>query len=168
MKSKIGGAARGMWSGITSAFRSAINTIIGGWNRLSFGIPGFDAGPIHYGGFKMSPPQIPYLAKGGIVSRPTLAMIGEGRAKEAVIPLDKLAGMLPGFGKRPDGIPGAKRVTIGVPGASRAGRGSGFAPPDSVRSTGGSSALERVFIEMIRKFVRVNGQGDVQVAFGRG
>lgn len=39
----------------------------------------------------MSPsvPLIPTLAKGGIVSNPTLAMIGEGRSAEAVIPLDK-------------------------------------------------------------------------------
>jgi TP901 family phage tail tape measure protein len=34
--------------------------------------------------------QIPFLAEGGIVTGPTLAMIGEGRESEAVIPLSKL------------------------------------------------------------------------------
>jgi len=173
MKSKISGAARGMWSGIVSEFKGAINSIIGGWNRLSFGIPGFSAGPIEYGGFQMSPPQIPYLAKGGIVSRPTLAMIGEGREKEAVLPLSKLEGIISsgsinGRNRRGggpwEGAPG-RRVSLGIPGARRAG--SGEAPNIRVTS-GGGSALERVFIEMIRRFVRVNAQGDVQVAFGRG
>jgi len=36
---------------------------------------------------------IPGLAEGGIVTKPTLAMIGEGGQSEAVIPLDKLGGM---------------------------------------------------------------------------
>jgi hypothetical protein len=37
--------------------------------------------------------KIPGLAEGGIVTRPTLAMIGEGGQSEAVIPLDKLGNM---------------------------------------------------------------------------
>jgi len=36
---------------------------------------------------------LPGLAEGGIVTRPTLAMIGEGGQSEAVIPLDKLGNM---------------------------------------------------------------------------
>jgi len=35
-------------------------------------------------------PNIPMLAEGGIVTSPTLAMIGEGGQSEAVIPLDRL------------------------------------------------------------------------------
>ena len=34
--------------------------------------------------------DVPFLAEGGIVTSPTLAMIGEGRESEAVIPLSKL------------------------------------------------------------------------------
>lgn len=34
-------------------------------------------------------PQIPKLANGGIITQPTLAMVGEGRSNEAVIPLDR-------------------------------------------------------------------------------
>lgn len=39
---------------------------------------------------------IPALAEGGIAVGPTLALIGEGRGPEAVIPLDKLEGMMSG------------------------------------------------------------------------
>lgn len=39
------------------------------------------------GGFM---PNIPMLAEGGIVTGPTLAMVGEGGQSEAVIPLDRL------------------------------------------------------------------------------
>ncbi len=47
---------------------------------------------------KMGGGNIPMLAEGGIATGPTLAMIGEGRGPEAVIPLDKLEGMMGGFG----------------------------------------------------------------------
>jgi hypothetical protein len=39
---------------------------------------------------------IPALAEGGIATGPTLALIGEGKGPEAVIPLDKLEGMMGG------------------------------------------------------------------------
>lgn len=48
------------------------------------------AGAIQGGG------TIPALAEGGIATGPTLALIGEGRGPEAVIPLDKLEGMMSG------------------------------------------------------------------------
>lgn len=42
--------------------------------------------------------SIPALAEGGIVTGPTLALIGEGRESEAVIPLSKLNTMMQGGG----------------------------------------------------------------------
>lgn len=48
------------------------------------------AGAIQGGG------TIPALAEGGIATGPTLALIGEGKGPEAVIPLDKLEGMMSG------------------------------------------------------------------------
>ena len=39
-------------------------------------------------------PEIPLLANGGIATGPSLAMVGEGRESEAIIPLSKLGGML--------------------------------------------------------------------------
>ena len=86
---KISGALSGMWNGLVSGFKSAINTIIGWWNGLHFSVPRIDIGPIHAGGGTIDFPNVPYLAKGGIVSHPTLAMIGE-RGPEAVVPLGRL------------------------------------------------------------------------------
>jgi hypothetical protein len=88
---KIAAAASGMWDGITGAFKSAINWIIDGWNKLAFAIPGFDVGPVHFDGFRLDIPDIPRLASGGIVTRPTLALIGEA-GPEAVVPLGKGTG----------------------------------------------------------------------------
>jgi hypothetical protein len=93
----IGRAASGMWNGISDAFKSVINTIIGWWNNLKF--PKFDIPKVHVpgtnidigggsiGGWNL--PNIPTLAEGGIATGPTLAMIGEGRFDEAVVPLPR-------------------------------------------------------------------------------
>lgn len=43
-------------------------------------------------GFEL--PQIPALATGGVATAPTLALIGEGKENEAVLPLSKLESML--------------------------------------------------------------------------
>ena len=93
----VSDTASTLMSPIVNAFRSAINTIIGLWNKLdfkiSFTVPSWV--PIIGGDSWTSPdifPDIPYLAKGGIVTKPTLAMIGEAGA-EAVIPLNKAGAM---------------------------------------------------------------------------
>lgn len=87
---KIRGALSGMFDGLWSGFKSVVNRIIGGWNRLSFGIPGFSFAGMDVPGFNVGTPDIPYLAKGGITTGPTLAMIGEGNEQEAVVPLSRL------------------------------------------------------------------------------
>jgi hypothetical protein len=85
--------ASNLVSPIVNVFKAAINTIIGLWNRLDFRIT-FDVPswvPIIGGDSWRSPdifPDIPFLADGGIVNSPTLAMIGEA-GPEAVIPLNK-------------------------------------------------------------------------------
>jgi len=80
-----------------NAFKSVLNSIISIWNKIDFGIdvtiPSWV--PI-FGGNKFQLkdifPDVPYLAQGGIVTSPTLAMIGEA-GPEAVIPLNK-SGMM--------------------------------------------------------------------------
>lgn len=55
----------------------------------------FDVGPLALPGgvdFPGATLDIPQMATGGIVTGPTIAMIGEGRGPEAVIPLDRLDG----------------------------------------------------------------------------
>lgn len=90
----------GLFNGMTAAGRGAINTLvvaanamIGGINKINFKVP--DWVPKIGGqqiGFSLS--KIPMLAKGGVTTGPTLAMIGEGAEQEAVLPLSKLNALL--------------------------------------------------------------------------
>jgi len=106
-----------VWNGITSIVKGAVNLIIGYINLVisayekminlagkavnsipSINVP--DWVPLIGGkSFSLpkiptiSLPKIPKLAEGGIITRPTLAMIGEGGESEAVIPLSKLDGL---------------------------------------------------------------------------
>jgi hypothetical protein len=74
-----------------TVFKTIFNGIASVWNntigKFSFKVPSWVPG-IGGKGFEM--PNIPMLAAGGIVTGPTLAMIGEGRGPEAVIPLDRM------------------------------------------------------------------------------
>lgn len=72
----------GVWKGVFNSIASVWNNTIG---KLSFKIPSWVPG---IGGKGFDVPDIPKLAAGGIVMRPTLALIGE-RGPEAVIPLNK-------------------------------------------------------------------------------
>jgi tape measure domain-containing protein len=95
MPGRIASAASGMWDGVKNAFRSAVNWIIGAWNGLNFSIHipkvhikgtnvDIGGGEIGFG-----VPTIPMLANGGIVTGPTIAMLGEGGHPEAIIPLNR-------------------------------------------------------------------------------
>jgi hypothetical protein len=77
---------------------AVVKTIFNGiaqlWNntfgKLSFKAPSWV--PFGLGGKGFDVPDIPLLANGGIVTSPTLAMVGEA-GPEAVIPLDRLGAM---------------------------------------------------------------------------
>ena len=91
---RITTAAAGMWDGLKNAFKSALNWIIDKWNGLQFKLPEIDThipGIGKVGGFVLGTPDIPRLAAGGIVTGPTLALIGEA-GPEAVIPLGRGGG----------------------------------------------------------------------------
>ena len=90
----------GIKDGIVNAFKTIVNAIIGGINKV-VAVPFNAINGVLNGirsvdilGLKpfewiatISVPQIPYLATGGITSGATLAMIGEA-GKEAVLPLE--------------------------------------------------------------------------------
>jgi hypothetical protein len=82
---------KGYFSTLLGFYKGIFNTIASLWNnsigKLSFKTPSWVPG---FGGKGFDVPNIPMLAEGGIVTRPTLAMIGEGGQPEAVIPLSKL------------------------------------------------------------------------------
>jgi phage-related protein len=83
----VGTALTTVWEGVKSTIKASINWIISKVNsviesinsvaRKGAGVIGFTAPQI---------PTVPMLANGGIVNRPTLAMIGEA-GPEAVVPL---------------------------------------------------------------------------------
>lgn len=103
---------KGIWDALVSVVKAPINIILGyintmlkgitsgvnlaikGLNKLSFTVPDWVPG---IGGKKwgfnikeLTAPKIPYLADGGIIDQPTLAMVGES-GKEAVVPLENTA-----------------------------------------------------------------------------
>ncbi len=100
IKEFITGVFETVRDSIVDTFTTAVNFVIEGinkviraWNGLSFSIPArtfgigeasFTVGPFSLGTPDL--PTIPALAKGGIVTEPTLALIGEA-GPEAVIPL---------------------------------------------------------------------------------
>lgn len=100
--SNIASVFSGVWDGLVSGFKgvinffiSGINTLIGGANKLlSVKIPDWIPGGGKTVGIQL--PTIPMLAKGGIATKPTLAMVGEGKEHEAILPLSKLQGLLNG------------------------------------------------------------------------
>lgn len=75
---------------VATVFKTVFNGIAKLWNntfgKISFSVPDWVPG---IGGKGFSVPDIPMLAAGGIVTNPTLALIGESGA-EAVIPLDRM------------------------------------------------------------------------------
>jgi hypothetical protein len=93
---------------VMGVYKAIFNGIATLWNntigKLSFSVPNWVPG---LGGKSFDVPNIPMLAAGGIVTSPTLAMIGE-RGPEAVIPLTG-----PNAGK---GMGGDTNVTIHVNG----------------------------------------------------
>ena len=103
----------GIKDGIVSAFKKVVNTIIGGLNKVISkpfnglntilnkisGLEILGVKPFDWLTWRAPVPQIPLLAKGGIVDRPTLNIAGEAGA-EAIIPIDKLQSYIMGAVER--------------------------------------------------------------------
>lgn len=85
---KLRNTFNGLGSSLAQAVKDALNSLL----NLPLKVPSVTVAGQTFGGQTL----IPKLAEGGIVSRPTLAMIGEGGESEAVIPLSKLDNMLNG------------------------------------------------------------------------
>lgn len=82
--------ASNVWSSIKSTVRSNVNSVIGFVNKMIDAINRAISGINKIAGTSFSKiPRIPGLASGGIVTSPTLAVVGEGRHPEAVIPLSE-------------------------------------------------------------------------------
>lgn len=84
---------KGYLNTVMDFYKGIFNGIARAWNgtigKLSFSVPDWVPG---IGGKGFDVPDIPMLAEGGIVTGPTLAMIGEN-GPEAVVPLSRMNGM---------------------------------------------------------------------------
>lgn len=83
----------GIKSGFSSAFdflKGIWNHFADFWNGVELEIPGITMpGPIpNIPGFTLGLPDLPHFAAGGVVTRPTLGLLGES-GPEAVVPLDR-------------------------------------------------------------------------------
>ena len=92
----------GVWNGIVSGISNTVAAILGPINSIVQAVQNALSWLSRLGGAQaggtttprppapLPPlPSVPHLATGGIVRKPTLAMIGEGRHDEAVIPLKR-------------------------------------------------------------------------------
>ena len=94
LKTKITGIGSNLWEGL----KTGLTSVIGFLRNSLNGLIGLFNKPIEFFNNNNGPlpnipliPDIPALAKGGIVTRPTLALIGEA-GPEAVVPLSGAAG----------------------------------------------------------------------------
>lgn len=127
-----------MFVGLYAGFRHQVNRIIGGWNRLRFTVPSVDThipGVGRVGGFSIGTPNIPYLARGGNITRAGFAVVGE-RGPE-VVHLGRGAEVSP---------LGAGRQVI------------------ELRLTGSGNGLERLFLSWLKGALRANPGVDLVVA----
>lgn len=143
-------AGAGLWDWIRDSFKTAINTVIGWWNSLSFGIPkvhipGTD---IDVGGGTIGVPQIPYFARGGVLPAGLTAAIGDGGWE----PL-----------RLPDGttvVPHANAQSAMNSATLTSGGAGGRVQVELV-----SSGAEDYFLRFLRHAIRVRG-GNVQTVLG--
>jgi hypothetical protein len=89
------GAVASVVGSIVGAIKNPINAVLRAWNGISLTMPRVEIpdwvpgiGGNGFGGFTVDFPDVPLLAAGGIISGPTLAMLGE-RGPEAVVPLSR-------------------------------------------------------------------------------
>lgn len=84
-------AVIGVINAALGAISGAINAIIRAVNTISFKapdwVPGVGGKTLGFNLKQVGSWSIPYLASGAVVTSPTLAMVGEGKYDEAVIPL---------------------------------------------------------------------------------
>lgn len=134
---RIKGFFSGMWDGVVSGLKSALNGIIGLLNGGIYAVNTMISGANRLPGVSIGfIPYIPFLAEGGITTGPTMAMIGEGHEQEAVLPLSKLQGLLNTTGGNT-----SRTVVLELRGGSRAFR-EFF--QESVQTTTGGDVIKYV------------------------
>lgn len=105
LPSKVRDVFNKVKDGIVNALKAAFNSVSSLWNnslgKIEFEIPDWIPG---VGGNAWAFPKMPMLAKGGWVTGPTLAMVGEGIHPEVVAPLPDFLDMVDQAGASRDSI----------------------------------------------------------------
>ncbi|MBS5885156.1 hypothetical protein [Clostridium sp.] len=142
----------GIMSGLAEVMKLPLNAVIGlingaisGLNKISVDIPSWIPG---LGGksFGVNIPKIPYLAKGGIIDSPTLAMVGEA-GKEAVVPLENNRG----------GLRELASILLTEMGQGNSNSNDSFGDGDLILQIDGS-VIGKVALKQLRKMQR---QGNI-------
>jgi phage-related protein len=109
----LGNVIRSVFNGILGAIEYAVNGAVNGVNTL---IQGYNAIPTAPDIPLIPNIAIPRFAEGGVVDRPTLAMVGEGGEREYIIPESKMAAASARYlaGSRGDRVVNAGPATINV------------------------------------------------------
>lgn len=145
----------GIFDGLGAILKYPLNAVIGlingaikGINNISIDIP--DWVPEWAGGGKhlgFGIPSIPYLAKGGIIDSPTLAMVGE-QGREAVVPLENNTGGLDLL---------AEKLLSRMP-QNNSNNGFGDNQPTNIIIKVKDTTIAKVVIDSINKANRVAGK----------
>jgi hypothetical protein len=122
---KTGDMVSSVWTGIINSvkdvFRGMLNFIVSGINRavsaINYLIDGYNRIPVIADIPRLGILSVPAFAEGGIVDRPTLAMVGEGGEREYIIPQSKMAAASANF------LSGARGGAV-IPQTSDGGGGS--------------------------------------------
>lgn len=75
---RVSAVTSGMWNGIKSGFKSILNGIIDLWNSLHFSIPEVKVFGKTLGGGEIGMPNIPHLARGGVLTSAGSVIVGDG------------------------------------------------------------------------------------------
>ena len=125
---KTGDMVSSVWTGIIESvknvFRSMLNFIVSGINRavsaINYLIDGYNRIPVVPDIPMLGILSVPAFAEGGVVDRPTLALVGEGGEREFIIPESKMAAASANY------LSGARGGAV-VPQASGGGGSTGNA-----------------------------------------
>ena len=107
----LGNVIRSVFNGILGAIEYAVNGAVNAVNVL---IRGYNAIPTAPDIPLIPSIAIPRFAEGGVVDRPTLAMVGEGGEREYIIPESKMAAASARYlaGGRGDRVLGSSQINI--------------------------------------------------------
>ena len=124
----------------------AVNSMIKGLNKIKLPdwVPGL-------GGKGINIPEIPMLAKGGIVDSPTIAMVGEA-GREAVMPLENNTGWITDL---------ANKVAERLP--SQSSTNNNNDQPINFTIQVGQTTLGKIVIDSINKVQRQAGTNLIRI-----